>query len=131
MNLIDHHRWLAGFLAVLAGFGLSSIAQADDTGAKVSDNGLRIYVTGCVNKVGAFEFPMPQAVTALQAIILAGGPADGGDMKHVRILRQKADGTGQVIVVDLDDILTNAHLEKDVPLRPNDIVVVPEKVKNF
>ena len=124
MNLTDSRHWLAGSLIVLAGLGLGSATQAD-TGLG------RVYLSGCVNKVGAIEIPASGTLTVLRAIILDGGETAGADMRKVRIVRKKADGTSEVVMVDLAEVLAKGDLAKDVPVQAGDIIVVPQRVQNY
>lgn len=124
MNPTDPRRLLAGFLVVLAGLGTGWTAPAD-TGPG------RVYLSGCVNKEGAVEIPEGQSLTVLRAILLDGGETALADMRKVRIVRKKADGTGQVIVVDLAAVLAQGDLAKDIPVQAGDIIVVPQRVQNY
>jgi protein involved in polysaccharide export with SLBB domain len=65
-----------------------------------------------------------QGVTALEALALAGGLADGASAKGARILRP-AEGASErlEITVNLRDIM--AGRSEDVPLWPDDILFVP------
>lgn len=124
MNLIDLRRRLAGFLVVMAGVVLGAVAQGNDGVG-------RVYLSGCVNKVGAVEIPEGQSLTLLRAIILDGGQTTSADMHRVRIVRQTADGKGEVIVVDLSAAVANGNLAKDVPVLAGDIIVIPPRVENY
>jgi len=66
-------------------------------------------------------------LTASQAIISEGGLKNGGDGRHVYIVRQ---ASAQTIPVDFDAI-TGGDLGRDPALRSGDVVVVPERLVNF
>jgi len=109
---------LVMFLFVLGGLSAGTCAIADSSAGHV-------YLSGCVHKEGAVDIPEGGSLTVTQAIILGGGLSDSADPHHVKILRKKADGTSQVIVVDWIEIVgggppdhpVKAHLEKDVAVQ--------------
>ena len=81
-----------------------------------------IYVYGQVRTPGSFE--LREDVTLLQAISLAGGLGDRAASSKIRILRRMADGSQDVIEVNLDEIVDGNS--PDIPVRPNDVIIVPE-----
>ena len=83
---------------------------------------LRIYVGGEVPAPGLQ--PYRGTVTALQAIMTAGGTLQTGDMRSVVILRRGADETALYIVRNLQVDL-NGEGTNDIVLSPFDVVVVP------
>ena len=106
-----------GELRPVATPGLSEIA------VKIRETvPLRIYVGGEVPAPGLQ--PYRGTVTALQAIMTAGGTLQTGDMRSVVILRRGADETALFIVRNLQVDL-NGEGTNDIVLRPFDVVVVP------
>jgi polysaccharide export outer membrane protein len=85
----------------------------------------RVFVTGEVNNPGAFEYHAP--MTALRAIILAGGNKRSGQLRSVLILRQTGTAPSVALKIDLRPELKGTKTT-DVALRPNDVVVVPKTV---
>lgn len=85
---------------------------------------IRIYVNGAVANPDAIEFPSDERVTVLQAITSAGGTTDRANESRVQIIRQFADGTKEIMKVNLKRIRRGKVA--DVPLQANDIVDVPE-----
>jgi polysaccharide export outer membrane protein len=81
-----------------------------------------IYVYGQVRNPGSYE--LREEVTLLQAVSLAGGLGDRAAASRVRILRRSLDGSQEVLEVNLEDIVDGK--EPDIPIRPNDVIVVPE-----
>lgn len=80
------------------------------------------FVTGEVTAPGSF--PFKEGVTLLQAISAARGVTSGAKPGKALIFRQDPNtGKRQEINVDLDAV-RNAK-QKDIPLMPNDIIVVP------
>lgn len=82
-----------------------------------------ISVLGQVHKPGSFEIKGRLNVT--RAIALAGGLTNTASPNGTRIIR-KYNGREEIIPVRLNDILKDGDLSHDIPLRPGDLVVVPE-----
>ena len=91
--------------------------------------GMRFYVIGKVRAPGSYS--AARAINALQALTLAGGPAEFADIGHAVILRETA--TGQTIEpVSLTDVLKGGRRlragEQANPiamLRSGDVLVIP------
>ncbi|MBL9134126.1 MAG: polysaccharide biosynthesis/export family protein, partial [Verrucomicrobiaceae bacterium] len=84
---------------------------------------------GFVMKQGKYDMPM-EDLTISQAILRAGGFAQFADVKHVKIVRTTPQGEKK-IMVNVDDIMRKGLLQKDVFVRQNDVIIVPEKKINF
>jgi protein involved in polysaccharide export with SLBB domain len=91
----------------------------------------KVYLTGQVHAQGAVDLPANQPVTVTEAIMANGGFADFANQRRVTVIRKKADGTTEKFVIDVKDVLTKGHADKDVVLQPNDTIEVPEKLINF
>jgi protein involved in polysaccharide export with SLBB domain len=117
MNLTDPRRWFAGFLIVMAGLGIGSFAQANDAVGKV-------YLVGCVHRVGLVDLPAGKPLTVLQVIELDGGPTGSADMRQVNLVRMGANGTHLTVVLD---ILHHDPLAKQIMVMAGDVIVVPER----
>lgn len=92
----------------------------------------RIYVGGEVNRPGVFEMPGP--LTALEAVMQAGGVNPRtAELETVIVVREK-DGKRVGTVLDLRQALKGEPTEP-YPLEPHDIVFVPQtkitKVNQF
>jgi polysaccharide export outer membrane protein len=84
-----------------------------------------VFVFGEVAKTG--PVPLPEGgMTLVEAINKAGGFSDYAASKRTRVLRM-VDGREQVIQVDMAAVI-RGDLGKDIMLRSNDIVIVPESV---
>ena len=106
-----------GILRPVVAPGLSEVA------VKIRETvPLRIYVGGEVPTPGLQPYRGP--VTALQAIMTAGGALQTGDMRSVVILRRGADDKALFIVRDLQKDLSGEGTG-DIVLNPFDVVVVP------
>lgn len=82
----------------------------------------QIYVTGAVNRPGAYA--LTTKITLTQAVALAGGVNMEGAKNRVRLIRQDQDSDKRSeTVYNLDHI--NKRKMEDIALSPNDIVEVP------
>ena len=85
---------------------------------------------GFVLKQGKYDLPPTEDVTISQAILRAGGFAQFADKEHVRIVRTTPQGE-KSILVDVSSIMVKGQMQKDIYLRKNDVVIIPEKTVNF
>jgi polysaccharide export outer membrane protein len=80
------------------------------------------YVAGEV--IGPGSFPFKEGITLLQAISVARGLKVGAKGDKAIIYREDpSTGKRQEISVDLDAVKSGK--QKDIPLLPNDIIIVP------
>lgn len=86
----------------------------------------RVYLLGQVAQPGAYPLPLDQNATLARTILAYGGLPRFADGKRVKIVRFAPDGTKQSLTVDVEAILKNGSFEKDVPLKNEDVVIVPE-----
>lgn len=86
--------------------------------------GNTFYVMGEVRKPGAYQ--LDHAATVLEGIALAGGFTEKAAPNRTRVIRNHKDGRKENIVVDLNDVIKRGRKDRDVPLTPNDVIVVPE-----
>jgi polysaccharide biosynthesis/export protein len=94
----------------------------------------KIYLVGSVRTPGPQEIPSDEVFTISKAVMRAGGFGEFGDKNHVKITRRnpgKSDGTSQVIVVRVGDILEKGRMELDVTLEPGDLIFVPNRLVSF
>lgn len=83
-----------------------------------------IYVSGAINRVGAIELAERDSLSVTQVIAMSGGIRQDGDQHKVMVLRPILDTARRAeIEVDLREIY--AGKANDLPLMPNDYVVVP------
>jgi len=83
-------------------------------------NSSRVYVTGEVQKPGAF--PLRGQVTVLQALAMAGGLTEFADRNGMMVIRAN---NGPRIQVRYSDLVERRTQGSDFPLQPGDTVVVP------
>jgi polysaccharide export outer membrane protein len=90
-------------------------------------------VAGEVNTPGKIE--MRERVTALQAIMLAGGMKEAAKSSQVVVFRRINSDTAEVKLLNLKNIRRTADLENDMTLQPGDMVYVPRdkisKIERF
>lgn len=84
----------------------------------------RIFVTGEVRSPGSFVYK-PQT-NVLQALALSGGLGPFA-AKHRIQIRRRIEGLESVFVFDYRAYEAGRVLEGNIELRPNDVIIVPEK----
>ena len=103
----------------------------------------RIYVLGQVTRPGVF--PVRGALTAVQALTLAGGPTTRALLDKAQVIRRTSPPAPaatvpittvvvsrqspvavQVLPVDLAKVLQEGDVARDIPLRGGDILYIPE-----
>ncbi len=85
---------------------------------------VKVYVNGAVGKPGAIEMRRSAPITVLQAVTAAGGTSARASEKRTRVVRQRSDGTKEVLPVDLRRVKQGRA--DDITLQPDDVVFVPE-----
>ena len=90
----------------------------------VIPKGNTFFILGEVRKPGAY--PLERETNILEGITLAGGFTDKASPGRVRVIRSTPEGGQQVINVNMNDVIKRGEREKAIPLRENDVVVVPE-----
>jgi polysaccharide export outer membrane protein len=89
-----------------------------------------VVVAGEVQAPGKFELRKP--TTALQAILLAGGPKDDSAMGRVIVFRKVNDEFAEVHVLKLDHYKGKTMSQTDMLLQPDDMVLVQhDKAETF
>ena len=86
---------------------------------------LKVYVIGAIKNAVVYRSEM----RLLDAIVAAGGVDDEKKMniKNVRILRRKSNGQVQRIVVNLHDIIHRGQMNRNIAVKPGDVIVVPKR----
>jgi polysaccharide biosynthesis/export protein len=83
-------------------------------------NSRKVYITGMVNKIGAY--PISGQLTVLQLITMAGGLQDFADQENIAIIRI---GAPQAFRFNYKDVVKRRRLNQNIYLMPGDTVVVP------
>jgi protein involved in polysaccharide export with SLBB domain len=94
----------------------------------------RVIVSGEVARPGPVEIPPGKPFMASEAILAAGGFRPFADEGKVRVIRRKQggmEGENVELVVDVKAVLERGKLEQDIPLQPEDRVVVRARLINF
>jgi len=93
----------------------------------------RIYVWGQVKNQGPIDIAVNENVTAGKAILRAGGFSDFAKKTRVKVIRGGgADPTAKkVFELNMVEILDEGKTEKDVPLLPDDSIIIPSRLINF
>ena len=86
--------------------------------------GQRIYVGGEVNKPG--EIDLTSRMSALQAVINAGGFRETARPEAAIVIRKGADNRPIPMQVDLKKVFTGGDAGTDFQLKPFDIVYIPK-----
>jgi len=86
----------------------------------------QITVLGEVKAPGVYPLPFGGTTTLLQAIAGAGGFTDLASPDRVRIVRKLPNGRQTTLKIRVSDLLDGKGKQQDVPLEPNDVVMVPE-----
>jgi polysaccharide export outer membrane protein len=90
-------------------------------------------IAGEVNLPGKIE--MRERVTALQAIMLAGGMKEAARSSQIVVFRAINTDTAEVKLLNLKNIRRTSDLENDLTLQPGDMVFVPRdkisKIERF
>jgi len=93
----------------------------------------RVYVWGQVRNQGAIDLFVNEHLTAGQAILRAGGFADFANQKRVKLVRAPiVEGKEpQQIELNMRDILEHGKTDRDLQLRPDDLLIVPARLISF
>jgi polysaccharide export outer membrane protein len=93
----------------------------------------RVYVWGQVKNQGPLDIALNENITVGKAILRAGGFADFANRKRVKLVRARAGdpASRQIIELNMVEILEHGRTEKDLPLQPDDSIIVPSRLINF
>jgi polysaccharide export outer membrane protein len=85
-------------------------------------NSRKVYITGMVNKIGAYTITAP--TTVLQLITMAGGLQDFADEENIVVVRTE-NGKQTSYQFNYKDVVKRRRLQQNIFLQPGDTVVVP------
>ena len=85
----------------------------------------QIFVMGEVTKPGSYPMPPEGHLTVMEAISVAGGFTPVAAKDRTRVLRN-VNGKNITITIDVSAITKSGEKDKDMSLRPNDVVYVPQ-----
>jgi polysaccharide biosynthesis/export protein len=91
----------------------------------------RVRVTGAVRTPRSI--PYRQGMTVVDAVLEAGGTNDFAAPNRTKLYRKAKERQGtvestEVFDVELGDILSRGRLDSNYPLRPGDVITVPERL---
>ncbi len=84
-----------------------------------------VYVLGEVRSPGSVRLPSDATLTVLEAIVLAGGFTSYAALDRTRVIRE-VEGRSESIPIQVSDIMKGGDKSKDLALKPNDVIYVPE-----
>lgn len=80
---------------------------------------IQIYVTGYARRPG--NYTVSSLTTLVDALFASGGPSPEGSMRAIQLKRD-----GKVVTeFDLYDFLLRGDNSKDIPLQPEDVILIP------
>jgi polysaccharide export outer membrane protein len=82
-----------------------------------------VVVAGEVAQPGKFE--MREKLTAIQAVLLAGGFKDSAKSSQILVFRKLNAETAEVRSLDFRTLKRTSDLENDLTLQPGDMILVP------
>ena len=85
----------------------------------------QVSVIGEVKTPGKYDMPGEKDITLMQAIAMAEGFTKHADITKVRVMRIE-NGEKKTIVINVKDITEKGEKDKDIVLKPEDIVFLPE-----
>ncbi|MGD0744374.1 MAG: polysaccharide biosynthesis/export family protein [Verrucomicrobiota bacterium] len=91
----------------------------------------RVYIWGQVRNQGSLDMTVNENLTAGKAILRAGGFADFANKRKVKVVHTDAGGKSQTSELDMQQILEDGKIDKDIVLQPNDLIIVPSRLVNF
>ena len=88
---------------------------------------LQIGIAGEVSRPGSYTIDQneTQSSRLSQLIETAGGITQSADLAQVQVRRPRADGSQQLVTVNLWELIRNGDLTQDVTLRDGDAVFIP------
>lgn len=84
-----------------------------------------VFILGAINNPGSYAIPPEKELTVVEAVSLAGGFTENAAVNRTKIIRVE-DGQEKIMVVKITDITKGGDKSKDIILKPNDIVIIPE-----
>lgn len=85
-----------------------------------------VLLMGEVVRPGPVNMPSTRDLTVTRAVMMAGGATPLADKRNVKVTRREKDGGLKKFVVDIEKIGKDGRSDLDVPLKPGDVVWVPE-----
>jgi polysaccharide biosynthesis/export protein len=123
-DVLAHGRTVAELTDALQK-AYSSILQDPDITVLLKDFEKPYFIAGgFVGKPGKYD--LRGATTAMQAIEIAGGFAEGAKNSQVVLFRRYSDDWVETKTLNLKEIIKGKKLNEDAVLRPGDMLFVPK-----
>lgn len=91
-----------------------------------------VYLSGRVNRIGPMQIDPNQKNTVSKLILSAGGFSDFADKSAVQIIRQvPGSNETEIIEVDVESVLEEGQLDKDVRIQDGDYVIIKQRLFNW
>jgi polysaccharide export outer membrane protein len=122
-------RLSVDFVKLLRGGDLSqNITLNPDDTIVVPDNPENvIYVMGEVRQPGMLPFVKERGWTVLKAVVGVGGFTQFAARGRASLIREEG-GRRTTLPIDFNDLMRNPEAGKDLPLRPGDILIIPQSL---
>jgi polysaccharide export outer membrane protein len=93
----------------------------------------KIYIVGAIGAPGAIDISGDETMTVSKAVLRAGAFTAYSDGQNVRITRtsETHPGETQNFTVNVNSIFEKGKVENDLPVRPGDLIFVPERMIRF
>lgn len=93
----------------------------------------KIYVLGQVRSPGAQDIPDDENYTVSKAILRAGGFGDFADKRKVKLVRKKTPDAKEAdtTIVDCTEVFDKGDTSHDPAVKPEDLIIVPQRLINF
>jgi len=86
-----------------------------------------INLVGHIARPGSQILPLDDVLTASEAILRAGGSLPGADFSAIELVRLEGpDGLETRTTVDLTAVFERGDMRADIPLQPDDVLVIPQ-----
>lgn len=86
-----------------------------------------VYVTGEVKQPGMLPFVQERGWTALRAVVAVGGFTQFAARSRASLIREEG-GQRTIIPIDFNELMRNPEGGKDVPMKPGDILIIPQSL---
>jgi len=90
----------------------------------------KVYVWGPVRVQGPIEIPANETFTVGKAILRAGGFGDFANKKEVKVVRKTPAGN-VTLKVNMVEVLEKGKTDQDIPVEPEDFIIVPQRAVNW
>lgn len=90
-----------------------------------------VFISGSVNKNGAYDIPPFGSLTLVQLISLAGGFSEDAELDRILLIRDRAGRERRMYRVSYTFIQEKGNLELDVALKPGDTILVPTQQRVY